>query len=260
MPRLSIAAAWSETAALVKREGGILFLVAFGLVALPTSILQAAMPPAAQGQPPEGGAWTLLIIPMIVLSIIGSLTITNLALGRAADAREAFTRALRRFPAVLAAALLLGLIAALAAIPVAVLLVLVTGTGAASLALLSAAIVAAFLFIWVRMMLLNPVGAVEPVGPLGILRRSWRLTSGHFWKLLGFILVLLIVFAVLTLAINAVLGSLIILLAGRPRDGNLSQGLLLLLGGLLNAGLAVVLTVMAARIYAQLEGGATSGS
>ncbi len=252
MTRLSITAAWNETAALVKREGGLFFLVAFGLISLPAVILQAAMPSTAPGQAPEGGAWTLLIIPVIALSIIGSLTITNLALGRVADARDAFSSGLRRF--------LLGLIAALVALPVAFVLVLVAGTGAGSLALLTAAIVAAFLFVWVRMMLLNPVGAAEPLGPLAILRRSWNLTRGQFWKLLGFVFVLLVVFVVLTLAVAAVFGSVVILLAGQPRDGNLSEVLILLMNGLLNAGLAIVLTVMVARIYAQLVGRPSSGS
>ena len=260
MTRLSITAAWNETAALVKREGGLFFLVAFGLISLPTVILQAAMPTAAPGQAPEGGAWTLLIIPAIALSIIGSLTITNLALGRAGDARDAFSSGLRRFPVVLAAAFLLGLIAALVALPVAFVLVLVAGTGAGSLALLTAAIVAAFLFVWVRMMLLNPVGAAEPLGPLAILRRSWHLTKGQSLKLLGFVFVLLIVFVVLTVAVAAVFGSVVILLAGQPRDGNLAEVLILLMNGLLNAGLAIVLTVMVARIYAQLVGRPSSGS
>lgn len=260
MKKLSITTAWNETAPFVKRQFGLLFLIAFGLVALPTIILQAAMPAAPPGQPPEGGSWMLLVIPVIVLGVVGSLTITTLALARASDAREAFLHALRRFAPVLLATLLLGLAAALVALPVAVILVLLAGTGAGGLVLVTLAIVLAFVFVWVRMMLLNPVGAVEPIGPVAILRRSWMLTAGRFWKLLGFLVVMVILFVVVTFAVSAVLGSVIILLAGQPQDGNLTQVLLLLLNGLLNAGFSVFLTVMIARIYAQLTGEGISGS
>lgn len=260
MKKLSITTAWNETAPFVKRQFGLLFLIAFGLVALPTIILQAAMPAATPGQPPEGGSWMLLIIPVIVLGVVGSLTITTLALARATDAREAFSHALRRFAAVLLATLLLGVAAALVALPVAVILVLLAGTGPGALVLVTLAIVLAFVFVWVRMMLLNPVGAVEPVGPVAILRRSWMLTAGRFWKLLGFLVIMVILFLVVTFAVSAVLGSVIILVAGQPQDGNLTQVLLLLLNGLLNAGFSVVLTVMIARIYAQLAGEGINGS
>lgn len=260
MKKLSITTAWNETAPFVKRQFGLLFLIAFGLVALPTIILQAAMPTASAGQPPEGGSWMLLIIPVIVLGIVGSLTITTLALGRTSDAREAFSHALRRFVPVLLATLLLGLAAGLVALPVAAILVLLGGDGPGALVLVTVAIILAFVFVWVRMMLLNPVGAVEAVGPVGILKRSWMLTAGRFWKLLGFLIVMVVLFVVVTLAVSAVLGSVIILLAGQPQDGNLTQVLLLLLNGLLNAAFSVFLTVMIARIYAQLADEGMSGS
>jgi hypothetical protein len=259
MKKLSMTNAWNETAAFVKREFGLLFLIAFGLVALPTVILQAVAPDAPPGQTPEPGAWMLLVLPVIALSIIGSLTMTGLALGRSTDARDAFGRAIRRFPIVFFAVLLVGLAAVLLAMPLAVIVVLALGTGPAALALLTAAVIVAFLFIWVRMMMLNPVGVAEEVGPAGILKRSWRLTAGHFWRLFGFVIILILVFVVLSLAVTAVLGSLIILLAGQPQEGNLSAVLILLLNGLLSAVLGVFLTSMVARIYVQLAAEPTSG-
>jgi hypothetical protein len=218
------------------------------------------MPDAPPGQIPEPGPWMLLIIPVIILSVIGSLTMTLLALGRPNDAGQAFSIAVRRFPVVLAAALLMGLAVALLALPIAVVIVLLAGTEAAALALATLAIGIAFMAVWVRLILLNPVGAVEPLGPVAILRRSWVLTQGHFWKLFGFILVVVIVYLVVTLAVSGVIGSLIVLAAGQPQHGNLSRVLLLLLSGVLNAALGVFLAVVIARIYAQLAGEPTSGS
>ena len=259
MKKLSMTNAWNETAAFVKREFGLLFLIAFGLVALPTVILQALAPAAPQGQVPEPGAWMLLILPVIALSIIGSLTMTALALGRSADARDAFGQAVRRFPVVLGAVLLVGLAAVLLAFPIALLVVLLAGTGPSALALMTIAVIGTFLFLWVRMMMLNPVAAAEAVGPAGILKRSWRLTAGHFWRLLGFLLILIVVFLVLSLAVGAVFGSVIILAAGQPQDGNLSQVLLLLLNGLLSAALGLFLAVMVARIYVQVAAEPSGG-
>ena len=259
MKKLSMTNAWNETSALVKREFGLLFLIAFGLVALPTVILQAAAPDAPPGQLPEPGAWMLLVLPVIALSIMGSLTMTGLALGRSADARDAFGRAVRRFPVVLAAVLLVGIAAMLLAFPIAVIVVLLAGTGPSALALVSAGIIAVFLSLWARMMMLNPVGTAEEVGPAGILKRSWRLTAGHFWRLFGFVLILIVVFAVLSLAVNGVIGSVIILAAGQPQGGNLPAVLLLLLNGLLSAVLGVFLAAMVARIYVQLASEPSSG-
>jgi hypothetical protein len=258
MKKLSIGRAWEETVAFVKREPGSLLLISFGLIALPSLIFQAASPDVRPGQTPEPGLWMLLFFPLIILSILGSLTITTLALG-AADAREAFSRALKRFPVMLGAVLLLALAAVLLALPFAILMA-VAGAGKAAAGLIGLLLGLALIFIWVRLMLLTPAAAEETGGPVSILKRSWSLTSGHALKLFGFMLVVIIVFLVVMLAVSAIFGSLIILAAGKPQDGNLSSVLIALVGGITNAALGLFLTSMVARIYAQLAGEPISGS
>lgn len=259
MKSLSIAAAWDETAAFVRRHFGLLFLIAFGLVALPGVILQAAAPSVEPGKMPEGGPWMLLLIPLIVCGILGTLTISRLAILGSGDAGEAFRHALRRLPAMLGAVLLFGLAIAIVAIPLTLITALLglSQQAAATLALLL--LLLAFIFVWVRLILINPVGAMEPAGPVAILKRSWRLTAGHFWRIFAFILVLVLAFMVVSVAVSAVAGTLIILVAGQPQDGSLSHVLLLLIGGILNAVLSVFLAVMIARIYVRLAEG-TSGT
>ena len=38
----------------------------------------------------------------------------------------------------------------------------------------------------------SPVASEETVGPIGIIRRSWELTRGNWWRLFGFIVLFLL--------------------------------------------------------------------
>jgi hypothetical protein len=108
------------------------------------------------------------------------------------------------------------------------------------------------IFLWTRLLLANPIGAVEPGGPVVILKRSWALTTGRFWRLLGFLILLLIVALVASGAVGAVGGTLIALAFGPIRPDSLSFYLTLILSTLVQAVLASIFAVMVARIYAQL--------
>ena len=48
------------------------------------------------------------------------------------------------------------------------------------------------IFFAVRLIMSSSVASAETVGPLGILRRSWQLTRGHWWRLFAFFLLFLI--------------------------------------------------------------------
>lgn len=260
MKKLSISRAWDETAAFVKQDFGRLFLISFGLVTLPSVIFQTLAPQPVPGQSPEPGAWMLLIIPAIAFSILGTLTLSVLAVGLERQPADAFARAVRRLLPVLAAIFIFALGVALCALPVLLLLSLFIGQVQTLSALFALLLLLAFAFLWVRMILVTPVGAVESGGPATILKRSWQLTRSHFWQLLGFVAAMLILLLVISLAVTAVFGSVIVLLAGPLEQGSLSTVLIGLLGGLLNAILVLYFTVIIARIYAQLSAGETSGT
>jgi len=249
---LSLTAAWNEASAFARRDFGQLFLIAFGLISLPAVILQSAMPATEPGVAPEVGAWALLIGPVLLLSILGTLTLTNLALGRSPDPRDAFAQALARLPAVLGAALLFGLGAALAAIPLIIVFALMVPSPQAAAAILVPFMLVYFLCLWVRLLLINPVGAAERGGPVAILKRSWGLIKGHFWTLLGLTLALLVLFMVLAGAVGAAGGAIILLLTGPAEPGSLGSVAILLLGGVLNGVVGVFFAALVARIYAQL--------
>ena len=260
MSRLSIGAAWNETAAFARRHGGTLILLAFGLVIFPFIALQSLLPdtlPAA-GEPPPGAGLFVLALPVVlIVALAGVLAISSLAVGSRDLVGQAIGHGFRRVLPYLASSLLLGVALVLLLVP----LVLVGGfqPGAAppqqvsgSQALLLAAMMVLMLVLSVRMMLMSAVAVAEPVGPIGILRRSWELTRGRFWKLLGLTILLNIAAYVLILAVTSVAGILIVLIAGQPDPGSLSELLLLLVIGLLYAIFLVIYMTMVARIYLQV--------
>ena len=258
MTALSITTAWNEAMAFVRREFGTLLAIVLGLIALPVVALQLLVPgfnPQA-GQEPELNAWMLLIIPAALIGMVGSLVISILAIGREPVVRDAFSLAFRRLLPLIGAALLLMCILLPFGLVMAVLWALSPGLAAHGIVLF----VLGAIFVWVRLMVINPVAAAEDVGPFDILRRSWELTRGHFWKLLGFMILLIILFVVVAFAVSAVVGILIFVVAGAPDPGSTAHVLMVLVGGLINSVLTLILTVVIARVYAQLAGQPTSGT
>jgi hypothetical protein len=271
MAKLSISAAWNEAAAFVKQEAGTLFLIAFGLMALPGIILQFLLPrwlpmgpmSAGPGMTPDPSVflaalpWFLAaIIPILLVSIWGNLVINILALRRESVVGAAFAHAGRRILPLLGALLVLMIAACILIIPMVAMAFTGIRTGHVGwIVLLFFLAWLALLFIWIRLVLIVPVAAAENEGPIAIIRRSWTLTAGHFWKLLGFFLLLVIVVLVVSLVVGAIGGILIVLVAGRPEAGSVAALLVALLNGIVQAIWTVYFIATIARIYAQLTGG-----
>jgi hypothetical protein len=267
--KLSITTAWNETVAFVKHEAGPLFLIMFALAVLPGLILQTVaqrfIGPAmtvAPGTPPDFATlrsalpvFFLLLIPVLLLSLWGHLTVNTLALRRERVIGSAFGHAARRILPLIGVWLIWILGVALVFGPVAVLMFSSAKSGHWGLpALLFLIIWLLLVFVAVRLLLTTPVAAAEPVGPVGIIRRSWQLTSGQFWRLFGFLVLILIVFFVFAIVVGAVAGVIVTLLAGRPTPGSISSFIIQLITGVLQAIFLTFFVVMIARIYAQLSG------
>lgn len=249
---LSISAAWDETAAFARREARLLFLIAFLMLSLPAAIVRAIAPVAAAGDLPRAGLWLASLPILLCLSLIGALAISALALGQAARAGAAFRLAAGRFVVLLGAAVLIALGGALLAVPVFLLAGLIAATASAYSALPVLAALPVYLFLWVRLMLMTPAAAAQAIGPVALIKRSWKLTGGHFWRLLGFVLTVTIVSLVVLAAVGAIGGILITLAAGRPEPGNIAMLLVLIGAALIQAVISGLFTVFVARIYAQL--------
>ena len=258
MASLSISEAWNESAAFVRREAQLVLPIAFLLIALPGALMQASMPVPVPGQLPEPGWWLALLPVAITLALIGNIAISLLALRAGTSVGESLQRGARRFIYLLAAGLLVGLGLVVVALP----LILLAGLGAAATgnpafgALLALAVLLpVMMLLWIRLFLMTPVAAVEEIGPIAIVRRSWSLTKGHWPKLLGFLLLLVVVVLIVSMAVAAIGGILIVLVAGPPHPGSLAAWLILILSALVQSLLSTIFAVMIARIYAQLSGG-----
>ena len=262
MANLSVSKAWSETAAFMSREAGLVLPVAFLLIAVPGAAMQLAMPAGEPTNPPEAGLWLLLIPFVIIASIIGSIAITHLALRPGSSVAESLQVGLRRFLPLFLASLLIAIVAGF--VLVVLMMLLVGGSLAAAeanpLAVMGPMLIVLFIAmvlsmaIWIRLMLMTPIATVENLGPIAIIQRSWALTAGHFWKLLGLMILLIIVALVMMIAISAVFGIFLFLVAGAPEPGSLSYIIMAIVSALLQSVLSAVLITLIARIYVQLAG------
>jgi len=260
MRPLSISTAWNETAAFVKREAGLLFPIALAFLALPSIVAQYLMPAVEPGQQPELGGWVFLLIPLIVLSTIGTLAVSSLALRPAQTVGSAISHGARRLLPTLGAFVVLALLTAVLLVPIAILIALLGLDERRTVALSLILFVFVFSYFWIRFLMISPSAVTERLGPVGLLKQSWQLTRGHFVKLIGFVSLLSIVFVVALMAVTLVVGTIATVLAGPPEPGSLSYLISLVVTGILGAIFSVYLSVSVARIYAQLSEGASRGS
>ena len=104
-------------------------------------------------------------------------------------------------------------------------------------------------------MMTAPVASAEPVGPVALIKRSWQLTAGHFWRLFGFLVLFFVAGMIVIFAIEAVVGIVSRLMTGPTVEPmSVSALIVALVRAVLNAALITVLAVMLARIYFQLAG------
>lgn len=261
MSALSIGRAWDEAKTALGANRKLMVPVALGLVLLPAVIVSMVEPQVAPGEQPPAGPWMLVALLMVLVMLVGELAIVLLVNGWRGSVGEAISKAARRTPIFVLAALSL-------VVPVvlvfSILLALSgVGTGATGQIdwtnfnpigwLVLLAFLLALVYVAIRLLPLLPVVACEQIGPFAALKRSFTLTSGHFWRLLGFLLLLMVAFLVVAMTVGAVVGGGVTLALGQPQPWSLSLLLIALAGGLIQAGFVLVYTAMLARIYAQLS-------
>ena len=155
----------------------------------------------------------------------------------------------------------------LVAIVMGVVVALVLGEPAASsmsqeelaksplVALMMVLLIALYLSLFARIIsMAAAVTSSEQVGPIGIIRRSWSITSGHFWRILAFLLVFLISSGIILLAVGSAVGVLARLALGKIEPMSASAVVMALIDAVASSAVTVLLVVMLARIYVQLAG------
>lgn len=134
---------------------------------------------------------------LLLSTAITSLSFSRSVLNERMAPGEAFRRGLRATPALIAQSLLLTLgysvIAGAVTLVVAGGFIADTGLGVALLilGLIAAGVVIAWLS--VKVSLAVPAVVLERRGPIAALRRSWELTRGRFWMILGVLVVAIII-------------------------------------------------------------------
>lgn len=267
MSSLSISKAWDESKAIAARDGRLIAAVALALVLLPEAILGVIVPPPAlSGE--EAPSWaTGLSLLVAVIGIVGQIAIIRLALGPATSVAESITHGFKRVLPAFGALCLFVL--PLAAILVALLIAIggssaveSVGSGTPQPGVAGAILlfIAFVIVISIRFQMVVPVATAETSNPVHILRRSWELTRGHYWRLLGFLLIAL-VFAVVVLLFAQIIGGILGRVAfGDTKPFTVGALVVALISGAAQAAFTCLVAVMLARIYVQLSGGGSGAS
>jgi hypothetical protein len=254
MTKLSISQAWDETRAILARDGKLIVAVALALFVLPGILLNVLLPQAPAGEMPGRGAWVLVALLVLLISLLGQLAVIRLALGPHVSVGEAIAHGARRLLSYVGAIL----VWTLPLILVASALYEMAGTDrarpspVAAVGLLALGLIG--LFLSVRLVLLSAVASAEHGGPVAVLRRTWELTSGNWWRLFGFLLVFAIAALALIWALRSVVGLIAQLAFGSVAPLSIGGLIVIIVAQLLSAAISVVLVVMIARIYAQRTG------
>jgi hypothetical protein len=256
MNGLSISRAWDETKAIVAREGHLLAAVALALVVLPQLVLAVVGVPMGMQATP---ASQVIYIAAVLLGFVAQIALNRLAIGpsvRVADAiTQGFARVLPVFLVLAGVMIIVGIVAVIVA-----MLLSAAGVGVlpaagkqppASLLILLVLLTAVATAIF---QLVFPLAAVETGNPLRLFTRSWQLGRGHYLRLLAFILTVFVALALVAALMQVGVGTVILLLLGRPTPGSLSALLVGIVAGVIQAGFTVIVAVMQARIYVQLAG------
>jgi hypothetical protein len=269
MPPLSISQAWEETKELLARDGRLLGTVGLALFVLPLAVMGAFVPggvgTATMSAVEGSSALLILLVAMVLLVIlVGQLAITRLAIGPSTTVGGAISQAARKLASYFATGLIVGA-ALMIVLFIGALLVAATVELPATeeqmaqspgVVLAVVLMFAVYLFLVTRIISIAAAVAVsEAAGPIGIIRRAWALTSGHFWRLFGFILLFMVVTGVAILALSSVVGTGLELFVGAIEPISASALILAIVDGLANGAMMLIFALMLARIYVQLSGG-----
>lgn len=262
MRRLSISLAWEQTMSCLAADGRLLATVAAALVALPLVVTGVLMPDGFSATDVDRLWSGLLLLVVGLLLLVAQLALVRLALSPSVSVGEALAHSVRRLPSYLLAWVVIGIgffivvtvgAAALIASGVQVSDQQIPASPATWAVMI--ALIAVYCVIWVRVIAMAaPIASAENLGAIALIRRSWDLTAGNFWRLLGFALLFFVGGVIAVWAVAAVTALLVRVLFGAPDPLSVSALILAIVNAVANAAVVTVLTVMLARIYVQLSG------
>lgn len=257
---LSISQAWEESRSILARDGKLFAIVALALVGLP-SLISGLLSPDGSAPGSSTAALDLIVLIASIAALAGQLALMRLALGPSITVGGAIAHGIKRMPIYFVSALIIVAVLFVVAVIAAAILIALGVPIDAETVPMSPPVVTALIvlmafvfFAAVRMLMGGPVATAEHRGPIGILRRSWALTSGHSWQLLGFLLMFFVGAVVVLMTVQTVAGIVARLLLGAIEPMSLSALFVALFAAVTNAVVTGLFAVMLARIYAQLVG------
>lgn len=261
MAALSISRAWDESKETLAADGRLMMIVAAALLLLPQALIATVTPPEQLSGVEVSGAAAILPLVAALIGMVGQIAIIRMALVHSSSVGEAISHGVKRFLPVFFAVLLLLIAMCIILIPVVMIfgasseLTTQAAENLSGTALLAAGLIVLLaILIAPLFLMIMPVATAEPGGPIHILKRSWSLGSSHYFRLLAFMLLILVTAFIIVMATEFIVGSALRIAFGdlEPLSfGALLYGLVL---GALQAAFTVVMSVMLARMYVQLSG------
>ena len=253
---------WDRTTAVIADRGGALFGIALLLAALPTIVHDAVV---AYGGPSAGMKLFAGLLNLVVaaLTIWGTLSMIAVASEPGVDRARGLSLGGSRWLAGVGVTLLLLVVVAVLFVPAGVLMAasgfdftraqagleqVNLSTGPLAAAVLYSLVATLFL-LWAaaRLFVLYPVILHERLGA-GAIRRSFALTRGYTWKLIGVLILYVIVFLVVLAAASGIIGVIVGLILGREQAAT-TTFIVAIVAALITAGFSVLQAVFPTRFY-----------
>jgi hypothetical protein len=274
---VTMSTVWDRSTEVMAGRFGMLATIAGLLGVLPRVLQSTLVPPrivAGMAMAPgpaaaASGVAALASLVVALCAIWSGLALVAAASSPAIDSvGAALATSARRLPVAIGLTLLIGIVAVVVLIVPIVILgasgmnmaALRTGDVAhafspgAVLGVVIGFLIALIVGLWLtaRLFLFNPVLVNERRG-FGSIARSFALTRGLTWRLIGVLLLFGIVFLVLTMAVGSVAGILFGLLLG---SGAPTAALVLtqLTTSTVSAGFAIVFATFSAQLYRSITG------
>lgn len=236
--KLSYSAVWNDTTGLLRAHGALVTALAGVFLFLPTLLLAQILPdqptPArtvaeavAAGHEFVLANWPWLLLQSL-LNMVGTIAILTLVFARSGTSvGQAIVAGFTLLPFFFLASVLANL-----AIGIGLLLLIVPG-----------------LYLIGRLTPVGPVVVAEQErNPLSALRRSFQVTRGNGWRVLGLVLIVALAAAIAAMVANMLLGILFVLVAGQDLGGLLSA----IVQAATGAAVTTLLVLLYAAIYRAL--------
>lgn len=260
-----IGTVWDRATDVLRGRAAIMTPIAALAIWLPAVVSNAVgayvQPTAGAAPSPATGLLVAVVtIAVLVLSIWGQLALLAIASHPATTRADATRAATARLLPALGVVLAIVLLFVLLVLPVLVALAaagvdfqsessmqtLPAGTGA-FVGLYSLVLVPVAIWFSARVMLLNPVVLNERRG-LGAIRRSFQLTRGLTWKIVGVLLLFGVVILVALLATQGVASIVFRLILGADQRATVTF-LAASIGAIVTTAMSVVAAAFTAQLY-----------